>query len=841
MLPMIVRTLLLALIYLLTAGPLGLHATAYAQVGDSGVYAHAANSKARNSGQETEYRRGVTAAASPTRSGAGASDERVQRSPDEPDALGAPDATATRQTFDSTAQQLRLAISLASKDPARASALLETLRPSAAVGDVATLYLARILARKDRNDAEQAVALYRGLLSDERSQAYRLDAAAELAELLLERGKNSEVIALAERYAPARDQSAKGSTAAAKARLCLAAGLASDSAAAAATYFLRARKHAPRSNTAREAASKLSQLRRKHPQLSLHGADALYAEAALLGEEGRLQERKKILELFIKEFRSDPRMIAATVALARVIASLEDAKAAASFLQGEARKASSPQLRARYLYEGGYLLWNGNRDAEALDMLERMLATGSGIVEEQKALYAIGRIHESARRFKEAGRAYQRAAKGVSRSWAGESRWRMAWAAYLDGDKLGAAEAFAAAARSSSPSTADGAPWYWRARALEALGKREDSLALYRKVVEHYPRGYYGWLAGKRLGTVIEAAQAAGPGQRALTSAQQPGPLWKRARILAEAGLDELAAADLRLALARLGDSTRRDMLPLLAELGAFDDALRTAAALYKRGLISREQLNHHLYPPAYKTTVEQEAHKHGLDPLLLQALMRQESAFDPAAVSPAGATGLMQLMEATARRIGPLAGLEHVERKLLFDPETNIKLGAAYLGLLSKLFEGKRVLMLAAYNAGEKAAARWRDFARGLDDEELVEQISYRETRDYVKKVSRNLAIYKSLYGSGDSQDKASAIRRGNPPKAPLDMHTTTSPASISGIKRSSIRSGPAALQASTPCFVSSATRSVVESISVFFSGSFSLENTSLRATLSAADKASA
>jgi soluble lytic murein transglycosylase-like protein len=122
-------------------------------------------------------------------------------------------------------------------------------------------------------------------------------------------------------------------------------------------------------------------------------------------------------------------------------------------------------------------------------------------------------------------------------------------------------------------------------------------------------------------------------------------------------------------------------------------------------------------------------ARAHGQDVSLLRAIIHVESGFNPSAVSPKGAIGLMQLMPATARRVGV-----DTQRRALFDPATNINAGARYLRMLMDMFSGRLELAIAAYNAGESAVLRHR------------RQIPpYPETQDYVKKVLARYSQYKA------------------------------------------------------------------------------------------------
>jgi soluble lytic murein transglycosylase len=146
-------------------------------------------------------------------------------------------------------------------------------------------------------------------------------------------------------------------------------------------------------------------------------------------------------------------------------------------------------------------------------------------------------------------------------------------------------------------------------------------------------------------------------------------------------------------------------------------------------------------YPRAHWEMVAREASRAGVDPLLVLAVMREESRFDPRVVSVAGAVGLMQLMPSTARGMDPT-----VTPDRLTDPETNIRLGTTYLARRLRDFDGDVVLALAAYNAGAGAARRFAQF-RGDDLDVFIERIPFSETRAYVKRVLESYGIYRWLY----------------------------------------------------------------------------------------------
>jgi soluble lytic murein transglycosylase len=163
------------------------------------------------------------------------------------------------------------------------------------------------------------------------------------------------------------------------------------------------------------------------------------------------------------------------------------------------------------------------------------------------------------------------------------------------------------------------------------------------------------------------------------------------------------------------------------------------------------------LYPLSYWDDIRAEASKRSLDPYLVASIIRQESGFEPAVVSHAGAVGLMQIMPPEAGRIATQAGIEGITREKLFDPVTNIAVGAAEYSQKLAAAGGNPILAIAAYNAGEEAVGKW--LARTpVDDVDLfIEAIPYAETRLYVKSVTRNRFEYRRIYEGSSSISQTS------------------------------------------------------------------------------------
>ncbi len=154
----------------------------------------------------------------------------------------------------------------------------------------------------------------------------------------------------------------------------------------------------------------------------------------------------------------------------------------------------------------------------------------------------------------------------------------------------------------------------------------------------------------------------------------------------------------------------------------------------------------HTFFPLPFEEGLRRTAARHGLDPMLVAALIRQESTFQPDAVSPVGAIGLMQVLPRTAKKLARRLKLRYSRAKL-FDPEYNLQLGTLYLADLMREF-GKPEAALAAFNAGEDRVAAWRAERDYEETAEFVESIPFTETREYVQIIMRNAEVYRRLYG---------------------------------------------------------------------------------------------
>ena len=154
-------------------------------------------------------------------------------------------------------------------------------------------------------------------------------------------------------------------------------------------------------------------------------------------------------------------------------------------------------------------------------------------------------------------------------------------------------------------------------------------------------------------------------------------------------------------------------------------------------------------YPAPYSFQVVKEARKRGLDPRLVLAIMKTESAFKPNAKSPSAARGLLQLTIDAAQKYGKRAGINQVTDESLYQPNLNIAIGSEYLGELSRMFAGLAEAIAASYNGGEDNAARWLARSNQTDEGIFASEVGFTESKNYVFKVMSYYRAYRQLYTS--------------------------------------------------------------------------------------------
>ena len=196
-------------------------------------------------------------------------------------------------------------------------------------------------------------------------------------------------------------------------------------------------------------------------------------------------------------------------------------------------------------------------------------------------------------------------------------------------------------------------------------------------------------------------------------------------------------------ALSRYSDEQRRIAVEVAQDNGWFDRGVFGLVNVGGKRYPEEQRLYLLRFPLHHDATIRREAAKHRLDPAWIAAEIRAESVFDPNARSSADARGLMQVLPATGAGVAAKIGLPWTGGDSLFDPDTNIALGTAYLRQLMDRYGGKPYQVIAGYNAGPAPLGRWISQRPTMDPDFWIETISYKETREYVARVLSFSTLY--------------------------------------------------------------------------------------------------
>lgn len=424
-------------------------------------------------------------------------------------------------------------------------------------------------------------------------------------------------------------------------------------------------------------------------------------------------------------------------------------------------KATRPDA----LYNMAKIYWNRDDDENTRLFCGHIIGEFPQTEQAAQAMYILARMDESKGLKAEAVQKYEKLQSvRPSAKVAEESLFRAAFLRYVGGDFSGAEKVFERLADRRDNSAP--AARYWLISSLRAQGKNTDGIQNLQ--TSKLPPTYYDYLTANP-----DIFRASNP--QNVPDAELGAVVSERVEALAknrlkEPRLDDRARWLLNSARAWRAagfDDTAKSLLATMAGAIPVDSSRWMAWEFYKAGCNScatkildglklddsppeDAELNMlMLYPIVQWDALLKEALSAGVDPFLVLSVIRQESRFDPDALSPANAHGLMQLIPSTAERVGSRLGMTGINTERLRDPEINLRLGTQYLAELIRSENGSLPLALGTYNAGPKFMEKIKRRIPTDDPGLFIEQIPYQETKDYVKKVLRNYQTYKKLYGS--------------------------------------------------------------------------------------------
>ncbi len=336
--------------------------------------------------------------------------------------------------------------------------------------------------------------------------------------------------------------------------------------------------------------------------------------------------------------------------------------------------------------------------------------------------------------------------------YAERAAWRAGSSDYRASRFDQAAQIFEATARRREPGSATAGLLYWSGRSRLALGQSDRARQLFVETVRRYKHAYHGIRAQDALARVggVSAVPPTLTAEGPPLELPLPEPRASRARQLLL--IERLDEAKGELSLLPEAPRVTATLAWVDWRRGRFRPAITAMKRAYpewvgEAGERLPREVWQVLFPIRYERELLAAAREDGLDPALVAALILQESSYDAAALSHAGARGLMQVMPATGRRIARAKGVRF-RRAALNDPETSLDFGTHYLRQMSERYGGAVEEVLAAYNAGPHRVDAWTLVRGEQTPEDFIETIPFSETRGYVMIVLANREQYRRLYG---------------------------------------------------------------------------------------------
>ena len=431
---------------------------------------------------------------------------------------------------------------------------------------------------------------------------------------------------------------------------------------------------------------------------------------------------------------------------------------------------ATPDQLAERLYIVGEIAWASDDNAAFYHTVDELRQTAPNSPWLESALLSAANLHLVHREYDQALDAFrelhQRFPTGTRASYA---HWKAAWLTLRMGRNDEAKKQFDEQIALYPGGNETSNALYWRARLAEEDHDVAMARAFYQKLSERYRNYYYAELGRDRLKNLPAAA----------TDAPAPYPLLDRippldhaekitledppsedlhlqkAKLLGNGGLIDFAVRELQAAATTEGGSwAPAETAQLYTDTGHYDRAIE----VMKRSVPSYFAVDipmlprpywEALFPRPYWSDLKRFSTANNLDPYLVASLIRQESEFNPLAVSRANAVGLMQLLPKTGRVVAREQSVKHYNPSQLYTPTMNLELGTRYFRGMVDKFNGSFEHALAAYNAGSDRVEEWMGQGPYRDSPEFVESIPFTETREYVQAIMRNANVYRQLYGT--------------------------------------------------------------------------------------------
>lgn len=323
---------------------------------------------------------------------------------------------------------------------------------------------------------------------------------------------------------------------------------------------------------------------------------------------------------------------------------------------------------------------------------------------------------------------------------------------------------------------------FWIGKWASRLGQSQDAQTAFKYVISHYPESYYAWRSAVGLGWNVGDFKTVRDLQPRITKATRRSTLpagsetlqelyqlgqeqeaWTLWQVEFENPMEPTVAEQFTDGIIRLGVGDNLDGIFMVSSLAWRD---RPEEAIQYKTLARQDLYWQALYPFPFENLINNWSQQRQLNPLLVTALIRQESRFEPQIESVVGAKGLMQVMPETASWIGDNTGFKTYN---LAKPEDNIRLGTWYLDYTHQEYSNHSLFAVASYNAGPGNVSDWIKRYNYTDADEFVNVIPFPETQNYVKSVFGGYWNYLRLYNPEIAQRVAKYTARQERPSNPL------------------------------------------------------------------------
>jgi len=426
-------------------------------------------------------------------------------------------------------------------------------------------------------------------------------------------------------------------------------------------------------------------------------------------------------------------------------------------------------VNAQRLYILGEVDWSSNDNDGFYRTVEELRKSAPASSWLEQALLSTANLHLVHHEYDQALDAYreihERFPTGARASYA---HWKAAWLTLRQGRNDEAKKAFEDQIALYPSGAETPAALYWRARLAEEDNQPAMARVFYERLSERYLNYYYAELGRERLKKLPAAPTPAehfalldhippldSSGKVTLSDPPADDLHLQKAELLGNGGLVDFAVRELQAAASADGGNwAAAETAQLYLETGHYDRAIE----VMKHSTPNYFALDipdlprsywEALFPKPYWPDLKRFAAANGLDPYLVASLIRQESEFNPNAVSRANAVGLMQLLPKTGKNVARQVKLKRYNASQLYTPTVNMQLGTHYFRGMVDKFGGSFEYALAAYNAGSDRVEEWLGQGKYRDPQEFVESIPFTETREYVQAILRNANVYKQLYGT--------------------------------------------------------------------------------------------